>query len=103
MDALCLCRAVAYGEKLSWVGILLSVVLIPIYKTSPIAADTEYITDRVVELTIANVPEGSNRLYVAVVAAYIFYFVAWWLLLQDFHWFQQHRLKFLSEPKAKKL
>lgn len=97
MDALCLCRAVAYAEKLSWVGIALSIVLLPIYKYS----DTEFITDRVVKLTIANVPEGSNRLYTAVVAAYIFYIVAWWLLLRDFKWFQRYRLLFLSEPKPR--
>lgn len=99
MDALCLCRAACYGEKLALIGTLLSVFLLPIYRTAnPEEDDT---VDRVVRLTIANVPEGSNRLYAAVVASYIFYFSAWYLILKDFHWFHRNRIKFQSQPKPR--
>lgn len=60
MDALCLCRATSYAVKLSLIGVLLSVFLLPTYKTAPDAEDTQDITDGVVELTIANVPNESN-------------------------------------------
>lgn len=101
MDALCLCRATSYAVKLSLIGILISVFLFPIYKTAPDEADTIHITDRVVEMTIANVPDKSNRLYAAVAASYIFYISAWIILSHDFSWFRKNRIKFLSKPKPR--
>ena len=101
MDALCLLRALCYAEKLALVGIFISIFLLPIYKTAPDAPDTEYITDTVVEMTIANVPERSNRLFAAVVAAYIQFVAGWYLLWKDFDWFTRNRLKFLSQQKPR--
>ena len=75
--------------------------LLPLYRTAPAVEDTDHVVDRVVRLTIANVPEGSNLLYAAVVASYIFYFSAWYLMLKDFQWFQHNRTKFLSQPKPR--
>lgn len=101
MDALCLFRAVCYAEKLSILGVLISVFLLPAYKTAEAAQDTDYITDPVVELTIANVPEGSSRFYATVVAIYIFYLAAWYWLAKDFDWFTRRRNEFLSQPKPR--
>lgn len=97
MDALCLLRVLRFGFRLSVMGIFCSIFLLPIYKTAPTAADTESISDRAVELTIANVPSGDDRLLATVIAAYLLFGYTMHLLLQDFQWYTANRLVFLSQ------
>jgi hypothetical protein len=97
MDALCLLRVLRFGFRISVMGIVLSIFLLPIYKTAPTAEDTASISDRAVKLTIANVPSGDNRLYATVVAAYLLFGFVVYLLLLDFQWYTANRLQFLSQ------
>lgn len=79
------------------VGIFNTIWLLPVYFTTTESSEA----DRVVKTTIANVPEGSHRLYATVFASYVFFGYTMYLLLKEFEWYIEMRHKFLRKPLAR--
>ena len=92
MDAICFLRAINFGMKISLVGMLNSLWLIPTYATGAVQ-----LSDPVDLITINHLPEGSYRFAATVLAAYIFFGATIYFLHKEFEWFTEHRHKFLSE------
>ena len=72
-----------------------------VYGLAPTSSKTRDIDDNVVELTIAHVPEESAHLVATVLAAYVFFGYAMYLILEDFGWFIEMRHKFMRKAKAR--
>jgi len=101
MDAVCFLRVLQIGFQLSLMGVFLSIWLLPIYGTAPSADSTDYIDDRMVRVTVANVPPGSPRLLATVFAAYFLFGYAMYLILNEFEVFTANRIKFLSKAQPR--
>ena len=97
MDALCYARVLEFGLKLSLVGILNAVWLIPVYYTAEESAETDYITDKVVSISTSHLPSGSPRFIATVVGAYVVFGYAMYGILKEFQWFIMFRNQFLSK------
>jgi len=81
LDALCFLRLLRMGYKIAVVSCLNALWLLPLYATAKTTEETAYITDRVVKLTIAHVPEGSTRCIGTVLAAYVLFGYLMYLIL----------------------
>ena len=101
MDALCFLRMLHFGYKISLLGIFNSIWLFPVYVTSEITVENNYITDRVAQLTVSYIPSGSPRFIATVVASYLIFFYSMYLILKEYKWFTYHRHAWLSalEPR----
>jgi hypothetical protein len=84
MDALCFIRVLELGVKVSLFGSLNACWLMPVYARAEESAETDYIKDPIVRLTVSNVPSGSLRFVATVVAAYFIYFYTMYCILQEF-------------------
>lgn len=98
MDALCFLRSLWFGVKLSLMGIFNACYLMPIYATSD-AANTA--PSKLAAVSTAYVPPESNRFYATVVATYVLYLYAMYLILQEFKWYTKYRHKFLMQKKPR--
>jgi hypothetical protein len=96
LDALCYTRVLEFGLKLSLFGVFNALWLIPVYKTAKGSDETDYITDSIQSLSIANVPSASNRLFGTVLAAYLIFGYTMYNILKEFEWFILQRRTFLS-------
>ena len=101
LDALCYLRALRFGVRVSCVGIFNSIWLLAVYGTSEESTETKGITDKIVEVTVSNVPSGSYRFFGTVIASYIFFLAVMNQILREFEWFTDQRQKFLSRPVAR--
>lgn len=101
MDALCFTRVLEFGLKLSVVGMLNALWLIPVYKTAASSPETDYITDPIVSISVSHVPSGSYRFCATVVAAYVIFGYAMYNILKEFDWFIFFRNQFLSKRMAR--
>jgi len=104
MDAVTTIRLLELGVKLSLVAVCNSVYLMPIYKWGWMgvssASGTSSLSDPVLEVSLSNLPQGSNFIYATTIAAYIFFGSAMYLIAQDFDWFTTLRHKFLSQRRV---
>ncbi|KAL3942356.1 MAG: hypothetical protein SGARI_000293 [Bacillariaceae sp.] len=98
MDALCYTRVLEFGVKLSAVGSLMGIILIPVYFTAPVTAETEGITDNVVKMSTTNVGSGDLRFLATVLGAYVIFGYAMYNILHEFEWFYMMRFQFLKKP-----
>ena len=98
MDSLCLLRVLQMGWKTSVVGVLNAIWLMPLYHYAETRDDTAGITDKIVETTIAHVPEQSPKLVGTAIAAYFVFGYLMHLMLQEFEWFTEKRHKYLQKP-----
>eukprot|EP00536_Pseudo-nitzschia_multiseries_P006000 jgi/Psemu1/239012/estExt_Genewise1.C_1230035 len=105
MDALCLCRVLEWGARLSLMGSLIGCfLLMPVYAT----ADDTTTGIRglngisgVEQLNISNVPEGmegTGYFLATVAAAYLIFGYTMLSMLDEFRWFYQFRYEFLARP-----
>lgn len=101
LDALCFTRILQFGLRLSIMGIVNSVWLMPLYGTAENSPETAHITDKIAKLTTGNVPPGSPRFIGTVIAAYITFVYTMYLLLQEFEWFTKTRHLFLGETEPR--
>ena len=101
MDALCLLRTLDSLYKLALWGVVSSFWLLPLYATAPTSEATALISDGVVKLTVAHVPEASERLIATVVSAYLLLGAAMYSILQEFRWFTAKRVQFLARRNAR--
>mmetsp|Transcript_10784 Transcript_10784/g.16622 ORF Transcript_10784/g.16622 Transcript_10784/m.16622 type:complete len:874 (+) Transcript_10784:239-2860(+) len=93
MDALCFIRILEFGFKISFMGVLNSIWLFPVYRTAYGLDDV----DRIIKVTIANIPEEDIRVIVAPIAAWIMFGYTMFLLLKEFEWFIGKRHTFLRQ------
>jgi hypothetical protein len=98
MDAMCFLRALRMGRKLSLCGCFNAVWLIPVYATAKESDETAYLTDLWDEISISNLPSSSPRFLATVLASYILFFYAMYLLFHEFKWYTKWRHKFLAKP-----
>jgi Late exocytosis, associated with Golgi transport/Cytosolic domain of 10TM putative phosphate transporter len=101
MDALCLIKILRWAFKVSAVGAVNALWLIPVYGSSAESAETAYITDYVTSITLSNVPPGSPRLFAATIASYIVFGAALYFLYQEFEWFRPFRFRVLHQAKPR--
>ena len=94
MDALCFLRVLFFGVKLSCVGILNAMWLMPVYASAQYMDDS---TSKLVRLSTSYVPSGSKRFIATVVAAYIIFGFTMYLILNEFKWYTGFRHKFLMK------
>jgi calcium permeable stress-gated cation channel len=97
LDAVCFQRVCALGIKLSMVGMVGALFLMPSYATAPKVPETINVTDWVVMLTTANVGPGSKRLIATVVAAWIVFALTMWLIVKEMEWITAMRHRFLRK------
>ena len=97
LDILCFIRAMRFGIKLGALGTLNSFWLIPIYATAKDSEETDYIQDRFVQISIANLPESSPRFFAVILAAYLTFFTTMYLIIQELKWYTKWRHVFLSQ------
>lgn len=97
MDALCFLRVIRFGFKVSCVGIVNSIWLLPMYATAELSYETENVQDPVEEMTTSHLPSMSPRFVGTVVAAYIVFLYTMNLLLREFDWYTKYRHAFLSK------
>jgi hypothetical protein len=79
-------------------GMLVGIVLIPVYFTAPVSPETEGITDVVVKMSTTNVPSGDFRFLATVIGAYVIFGFAMYSILHEFQWFYLMRYEFLKKP-----
>lgn len=102
MDSLCYIRVLLLGLKMSMIGMINAIWLMPLYGTAKQSqSGITTITDPVAQLSIANLPDGSYRLVGTVVATYAIFGYVMYLLLQEMKWFTQVRHQFLSKPEPR--
>ena len=73
LDALCFLRLLRMGYHIALVSCVNALWLMPLYATAETDAVTATITDCIVKMTIAHVPEGSPRCIGTVLAAYVLF------------------------------
>jgi hypothetical protein len=73
----------------------------PIYAVADTSDETAYITDAIIEVTIAHVPSESKSLIATTVAAYFVFGYTMYLIYKEFEWFIEQRQKFLKRPVAR--
>lgn len=96
MDALCYTRVLMMGMKMSVIGMINAIWLMPLYGTAA-NSNNQGITDPVAQLSIANLPVGSLRLVGTVIATYAIFGYTMYLLLQELRWFTGVRHEFLAK------
>jgi Late exocytosis, associated with Golgi transport/Cytosolic domain of 10TM putative phosphate transporter len=96
MDAVCFLRALRFGRKLALVGCVQAIWLIPMYRTAEDSVRTNYLRDPFVLISVSNLPSHSPRFVGTIVAAYILYGYAMYLILAEYRWFTTVKHKFLS-------
>ena len=111
LDSVCLVRICTMGFKLSLVGMVCGIFLMPVYFTAPsfevesddddddggvfVAADN----DPVAKLTTGRVGPGSPRLIATALAAYFFFGCSMYLIFKELEdWYIPLRHKFLMLP-----
>jgi hypothetical protein len=101
MDGLCFLRIYRFGLKIALVGMFNSLWLMPVYATSQVTSENEYITDPLARVTVGYIPPRSPRFIATVIAAYIHFGSIMYFLLQEFKWFTYHRHAYLmaTEPR----
>ncbi|KAG7344768.1 protein of unknown function DUF221-domain containing protein [Nitzschia inconspicua] len=97
MDAVCYTRVLELGVKLAAMGMLTSIVLIPIYVTASGSSETRGTTDIIVRMSTTNVASGSFRFLATVLAAYVIFGYAMYTILCEFEWFYMMRHQFLKK------
>jgi Calcium-dependent channel, 7TM region, putative phosphate/Late exocytosis, associated with Golgi transport/Cytosolic domain of 10TM putative phosphate transporter len=93
MDSVCLLRLLFMGYKVCVLSVFNAIWLMPLYATA-----ASNITDPVVSVTVANVPDRSARLIGTVLATYLLFGYVMNLILQEFEWFIEMRHKYLKRP-----
>lgn len=99
MDAVTTIRLLELGVKLSCVAVFNSIYLMPVYKFTGIGGEIS-LSDPILEISLSNLPQGSNSIYATTIAAYIFFGSAMYLIAKDFDWFTTLRHKFLAQRRV---
>eukprot|EP00934_Nitzschia_sp_Nitz4_P002704 Nitzschia sp. Nitz4//scaffold3_size479765//335905//339282//NITZ4_000140-RA/size479765-augustus-gene-1.577-mRNA-1//1//CDS//3329550878//2694//frame0 len=101
MDALCFLRCLRLGTKLSLVGAMNAVWLIPVYLTAEESRETSRLSDPFVLMSLANLPIRSPRFVAPVVAIYIIVLSSIYLISKEYDWYIEYRHKHLAQRKPR--
>jgi hypothetical protein len=101
MDAVCFLRALAFGKKLSLLGCFNAIWLIPMYYTEKNYEETSYPSNPFVLMSVSNLPSESVRFIGTVIAAYITYGYAMYLITKECEWYTALRHRFLSKREPR--
>lgn len=101
MDAISFLRALKFGRSLSYICCFNALWLIPLYATAEDSPETSYLQDPFVLISISNLPSQSPRFLGTVVAAYLTFFYAMYLLHREARWYTHYRHKFLAERRPR--
>jgi hypothetical protein len=102
LDAVCLCRVLMMGFKISILGCVNACYLVPIYYTAPLSEETRVFSDDPYEkMTVANVPDKSDLFYASVAAQYIIILYTMRLMRTELKWFTEQRHQWLMEEKPR--
>jgi Calcium-dependent channel, 7TM region, putative phosphate/Late exocytosis, associated with Golgi transport/Cytosolic domain of 10TM putative phosphate transporter len=93
MDSVCVLRLLFMGYRICLLSVFNAIWLMPLYATA-----SSNSTDPVVSVTVANVPDRSDRLIGTVLATYLLFGYVMYLILQEFEWFIEMRHKYLKRP-----
>ncbi|OQR90886.1 hypothetical protein THRCLA_09167, partial [Thraustotheca clavata] len=94
LDALVLLRFIRLGRKLSSCGILLSVILFPVYSTANWTSSNLDILDRV---EITSIKPNDNRFWAAVLCMYVMSGYCMYLLVIEYKVYSSRRHDFLGK------
>jgi calcium permeable stress-gated cation channel len=96
LDAIAFLRIVYVGFKISLMGCFNAIYLIPVYFYAQTTDSNRAVTDNLDKMSIANMNRGDPGMYGTVVASYIFYGYAMYLLSHEFHWYISKRHQYMS-------
>uniref|UniRef100_A0A7S3DP34 CSC1/OSCA1-like cytosolic domain-containing protein n=1 Tax=Entomoneis paludosa TaxID=265537 RepID=A0A7S3DP34_9STRA len=100
MDAVCYLRLIRMGLRMSLVGVLNALWLLPLYGITKESEPhgVKGLVDQMIQGTVAKVPSGSSRLYATVIAAYIFFGHAMFAISKELSYYIEMRHKYLRLP-----
>mmetsp|Transcript_66537 Transcript_66537/g.164024 ORF Transcript_66537/g.164024 Transcript_66537/m.164024 type:complete len:895 (+) Transcript_66537:211-2895(+) len=84
------------GVKLAAFGVLCSIILIPVYRTSPTRPGNETIYDELSRWSLGNCYLNDPRMWVGVVGLYAVSGCLCYLVYKEFDWYYIHRHNFLA-------
>jgi hypothetical protein len=99
LDAIALIRIVRIGLKISLIGCVNAMYVIPVYFYAKGSNDNAGVMDDLNKFSIANMNKNDNRMYATVVASYLVFGSAMLLIFQEFKWFISYHHKFLSQTR----
>jgi len=111
MDAIVFIRSLRYGRKVAYAGMFTSLFLLPLYAWSYSSSSSPYVvgsqnttntTDLLDYLTLGAVPDAKEGHLEAVfaapvLAAYVVFGYALYLLLDEFAWYTKYRHRYLAK------
>ena len=100
MDAMTTIRLLEFGMKLSFVGVLNSVFLLPVYALMGDVVANSGVSDPVKVVSLSNLAQGNSGAIATTFAAYTLFGAAMYFVVQDFQWFTAHRHRVLSEARV---
>jgi len=101
LDATCFLRLMNMGFRLSMVGAINSIVLLPLYGTAAKASDYDRCGDEVENVAIQFLENGAPQFAATIVATYIFFGYTMYTMLKEFKWFLRVRGKWLRRFKPR--
>ena len=96
LDAVVYIRLLQMGFKISVVGCLNAIYLIPVYSKATKTNDNIAVTDNLDLISIANLNNNDPGMYGTVTATYIYFCFALYLIIQEFEWYTTKRHEFMS-------
>ena len=101
MAAIVYLRFLRLGFKLSCVGIMNSLYLIPsnLHGCHSDEDECATLTDPVEKLSFGHLSSGSNNAWATTVAAYVIFGSTMYLIFHEFRWYTEYRHKFCIKPR----
>jgi calcium permeable stress-gated cation channel len=95
LDALVFIRILQLGFKISVMGCLNAVYLIPVYFYAQKTDDNSGVIDDLDKCSIGNMNRGDSRMYGTVVASYLIFGTTMYLVVREFEWYITARHEFM--------
>jgi hypothetical protein len=101
MTAIVYLRFLRLGFKLSCVGIFNSFYLIPanLHGCNSDGDECLNLTDQVEKLSFGHISNGSDKIWATIVAAYVIFGSAMYLIFHEFKWYTEYRHNFCIKPR----
>ena len=101
LDAACLVRICAIGYRFASTGVFVAIWLLPVYSTAGGTFDRPSAEDKVEGITTGNVPDNSPQLIATIVATYVVFGHAIYVILKQMEWYTMMRHRYLMLPMVK--
>ena len=96
LDAIVLIRILQLGFKVSVMGCLNAIYLIPVYYYAQKTGDNTGVVDDLDRISIANMNKNDGGMYGTVAASYLIFGYALYLTFQEFDWYISTRHQFMT-------